>query len=325
MVRPSVVKQLAVNAAIALSKTGDKPWRWQGFRSGIYARDQDSDDEVEFSRGSDWKGRIRLRKIRARDLVDVKVSDPVTIGTPEREFASSVELTNRTDRDQKATIHHLFRDGSSTMDEVRAGFSITSKTTIGTGQAAPVNVQQEFSATVSSEWTKQTGITKEKESGGTFEVVVPSRSKIRAWIEWDEATVRRHIEGQARFDCEIRLGKRAYHRKYSSSKARKTKHWYWGGSVTWDSVDELVSTLRGEGSVKFSLAKHFRERSNQPSEELIKAIELGPRTKYSQFVEYKDIQRITVDYVTVAKYDANGIKIEDDDPPPADAEIDGET
>ena len=304
MVRPETVKPFAELVGQCFPNCKDKPYRWRTFNTkndAIYARDQDKDDAVHFSRRSDWEARLALYDIAPLDMVDIKVSKPTTVKTEPR-YSARVELDNKTGTDQSTTITQLFRNGQQTMNEVKTGLEIGTKTTVGTGEGSSVKFEQEVETKVTNEWTKQTGITSETEAGGEFPVVVPARSHIQAWVIWNESDLKRHLQGECTFDCKIQAGKRGKKSKYDSKKAKNESYWKWEGDYTWDSVDEFTSVLRGDGSVNAPLGKFYRDPKIAPPGKLIEQIEKRPRVPYSQWVEYKGIQDVKVDYEVIEKY-----------------------
>ena len=103
---------------------------------------------------------------------------------------------------------------------------------------------------------------------------------IRYWLEWNEEDVRRHISGFGTFQCGVRIGKRA-----KASGGRHKGKWRWQGDHTWGSLDELIASAEGRGSVHFPLRDYWI--ANPPDPTLIAPIKVQPRIPYDQYDEFK--------------------------------------
>ena len=234
--------------------------------------------------------------IQPGEMINVKVSDPVRLKSKSKK-AASVEFSNDSELEQEKTLTYTFTHSKDTMNEVKAGMSFTSTSGIEVGgEASQSKVTQEFSSTISSEFTHQTGIQDEEAKESSLTIKVPPMTVIRAWIEWKESTLQRTIRADVSYNYGIRLGKR--------SKRSGSGPWRWKGDKQWNSKEELANVLEGKGSVKQHLADYFyRNRSARPSQKVIDAIRAGPLQQYNQTVKYKDADDIRVNFETVRKLD----------------------
>lgn len=294
MVRADAVRPTARVIAQALGKVTDKEFfRWHDFKGDRGKDDfdtlkQERDDKVVFRRKTDRYARMDMYDITPDDLQNIKVSNPVTLKSKTKRTAYT-RLTNDTDIDQEQEVSYQTISGKDIMNEIKAGFEATSTTTVG-ASGYGVEVSQELSATVSSEFTRQTNVRDEESKTVTVKVVVPARTVIDALVEWKESTIQRHITADATFNYKVRIGKRA----------PRGKGWRWSGDYTFNSKEELAQSLMGKGSVKHLISNYFyRHKDKRPSSDTIKKILMGPHLDYDQVITYKDADDIHVDYNTV--------------------------
>ena len=128
-----------------------------------------------------------------------------------------------------------------------AGFSATSTTsgTVG-GDAYGGSVSQEFSATLSTEWSRQTGITSTDSVEAEFPVIAPAYTRVVARLEWMEEEKQKRIKGFREFDCNIEIGHYGYRQKIALGPATRWRNaWRWRDH--WDSIDLLIALFQGQG------------------------------------------------------------------------------
>lgn len=254
-------------------------YRWGGYTANedLIALEQISDDQIRFIRSSDRFGRIDIFRISPKDLTDIKFHDPTVLKTT-RKAGASIEIDNRSGlTPEEYEWVKEFNDGESELDSVSTGFSASSKTTFGTGEGSSYKFEQEFEFKITNEWSKQTGKTKDTKTGGKFSLVALPKTHVRGWLEWNEQDLRRRIEGLGTFDCAIRIGKFAPHKKTG-------KRWRWQGDLIWNSLDDLIASAERRGSVHFPGYSFWMK--NPPSVHLIDPIKLRPRNPFNQYVDY---------------------------------------
>lgn len=261
-------------------------YRWNDYTADedLIPLKQTADDNIHFVRATEPKARMELFGISGADLVDI-VIHPLVVLKSSRKATASLELDNRYGlTPAEAEIYLEFANGQTELDAVKAGFEVASKSTFGTGATSPVKGEQELSLTITSEWSKQSGTTKDTKVGGRFPVKALPYTRISYWLEWDEQDVRRHISGFGTFNCGVRIGKRA--------KKSGDGRWRWQGDHTWHSLADLIATAEGRGSVHFPLRDYWRE--HPPASELIVPVKAQPRRSYDQYDEFKANNRLKV-------------------------------
>lgn len=276
--RPDQVEPVA-RAVGALVAGAPGIYRWGGYTADedLLPLRQEHEDELHFVRASDSKARIEIFGIRALRMSDIQFHDPVVLAT-RRKASASIELdARRIPTGLEYEFYQEFADGESELDGVTAGFSFSSKTTIGTGQTAPAKVEQEFMLTVSSEWSKQRGKTKDSKAGGRFPFKALPYTQVRAWLEWNEQDLRMLVSGNALFDCGVRLGKRA--------PTKGDHHWRWSGDAVWHSLSDLIAVAEGGGDINWDLARHWRETPPAPA--LLEPIKAMPRIPMDYYADFK--------------------------------------
>ena len=310
MPAPDILRPFAQSIGRLLSRAGERPEHWQGYdpskEAQLTARDQTEDEKISFYRSGhgkdDWNGCIELSDIKPDDIVDVKIHEPVVLKSTPKSSAR-ITLDNPGKEKQSQTLTEEFKYTKNVLDEVKAGFSTTSETTFGTGEGAAVKFEQKFSVTVASEWTKQTAEGEEHTVNNSFPVICPPYTKMQAWIEWNQSDMRRHTEGYGTYECQVRIGNyNNYKKVYDSKRAKKTRRWRWYNDCQWDSIRDLLLSVKGRGSVKFDLAKHFRDATKRPRQSWIDAVEKRPRTHFDHYTTYKDVTDISVRYETIKEY-----------------------
>ena len=246
---------------------------------------QTADDNLHFIRSKDHSARVEAFNIHAvdPDQESIEFHDPV-VQRSESKATASVEIDNRTGlTPQSYLFRKSFAVGQREEAAVKAGFSLTSKTTIGTGQSSPYSFSQEFSATVSSEWSSKTGRSKDSVTGGEFPLVALPGTKVRGFLAWDEQDMIRHVSCFGTYDFGIKIGRRA----------KRRKKWRWhSGAHQWESLDDLIATAAGRGSVHFPLHEFWGK--NPPLGYLVFEIRQRPRVPIDQYIPYKGAANIRV-------------------------------
>ena len=287
MVRPDDALPVAEDIGHLFSKVPTKPsrlFRWHGYdpkdpKQKLYARSKNTDTEIHFSRKDDWEARISLYNIQNTGVRNLKFHDPIVLRSePRMTVAADINnVDGLTDKHQSVT--KTIETGKSELDEVKAGFEVSSKTTIGTGEASSVKVEEEITVTVSSEWTKQTGRTESDSISVTDDITALPGTRVKTFFNWEEQDLKRHVEGMIVLNCGVKIGKRSNH--------GQSGNWHWTGSKNWDSIDELVSVVKGNGSTKADLYDHFYNRSNMPPKKLIEKVDNRIEIPMDFWVEYK--------------------------------------
>ena len=290
MVRPDLAQPTAEAVGMLLSKVPEKYIeRWYGYnpsnsKQALYPRKGNTDTKIHYSRKDDWKARIALFNIQQTGIKDLVYHEPTVLrSTPRSAVGSTIDnLEGTSSKDQ--TISKSIEVGKSELDEVKAGFSVASKTTIGTGEGASVKVEQEIETTITSEWSKQTGKTETDTTSVDDVTTVDPGTKVQTFFTWDEQDLKRHIEGYAILNCGIQIGKRS------------TEHgrgWHWYADKKWDSIDELVAVVKGNGSTKSDLYSWFYDKSHMPNQTWIDTVDNRIAIKMDFFVEYKGAVSLT--------------------------------
>lgn len=276
--RPDEVED-AARAVGALVAGSPGIYRWNGYTADedLIPLRQENENHIHFVRASDGQARMEIFDFRPIRMSDIKFHEPVVLST-QRKASASIELDARNiPTGLKFDFYREFGEGESELDGVTAGFSISSKTTIGTGQNAPAKVEQEFMLTISSEWSKQRGKTKDSKTGGLFPFTALPHTQVRAWLEWNEQDLRMLVSCNALIDFGVRIGKR------SPTKGRH--RWRWSGDAIWHSLSDLVAVAEGKGDINWDLARHWRERP--PKASLIAPIKAMPRVPTDYYADFK--------------------------------------
>ena len=265
-------------------------WKDYDCREDLIPLKQTADDNLHFVRDKERSARFVLFNIHPvdPDPDSIKFSDPV-VQRSESKATASVEIDNRTGLTPQSYIFKKsFAVGQREEAAVKAGFSLTSKTTIGTGQSSPYSFSQEFSATVSSEWSSKTGRNKDQTTGGEFPLVALPGTKVRGFLAWDEQDMIRHVSCFGTYGFGIKIGRRW----------NKHKKWRWySGAHQWASLDDLIASAEGRGSVHFPLHEFWGK--NPPHLDRIvsrfwKFIKQRPRVSIDQYIPYKGAANIRV-------------------------------
>ena len=225
---------------------------WMGYdqREDLIPLKQTADDNLHFVRDKDRSARVELFNIHPvdPDPESIKFYDPV-VQRSESKATATVEIDNRTGlTPQSYLFKKSFAVGQREEAAMKNAFSLTSKTTIGTGQSSPYSFSQEFAATVSSEWSSKTGRSKDTITGGEFPLVALPGTMVRGFLAWDEQDMIRHVSCFGTYDLGIKIGRRW----------NKHKKWRWYSGVhQWGSIDDLIATAEGRGSVHFPLHEYW--------------------------------------------------------------------
>ena len=265
---------------------------WRDYRESedLIPLKQEADDNLHFVRGKEPSARIEAFNIHPvdPDPDSIEFHDPV-VQRSESKATASVEIDNRTGlTPQSYLFKKSFAVGQREEAAVKAGFSLTSKTTIGTGQSSPYSFSQEFSATVSSEWSSKTARSKDNITGGEFPLVALPRTKVRGFLAWDEQDLIRHVSCFGSYDFGIKIGRRW----------NKHKKWRWySGHMQWGSLDDLIAAAEGRGSVHFPLHEFWGKNplvKNSLSDYILGRIKERPRVPIDQYIPYKGAANIRV-------------------------------
>ena len=275
-------------------------YRWSEDTKGVTAYDSKKeklviypmkkDDEIWFKRKSDYKGAMLFFNIQPKDIEDIKYAKPVIVKS-ENKASAVIEIDawdSETQEDYKWSKE--FSVGKSESDSLMLGASQSIKNTFGTGDGSPVKGETEFTTTISSEWTKQTGMTEDKKTGGEYEAHALPGNKKEAFLTWDEQDLKRHVTGHGTFEFGFRIGKR-----YKSSGK-----WWWRGSHGFDSFSEFLSTVSGMGSTSNPFRQYFYNHP-LPPKKVQELKDAWPSSPYDQWYEYKGADGIKVVAKTIPK------------------------
>ena len=256
------LEPLARDIADLLATTGATPGSaWAG-----YHRNQDlivdrrrEDDKVVFRRATNHEAMLMLEGIRWNDPdPNAMKFHPLIVLSSTPRASDSLSIPNNTSVAQSATLSREFANGESESAAVEAGFAVenTYKWEAG-GEASQFKVSQEFKTTISSQWTKQTGNTKDTKVGGDFPVIAPAYTHVEARLEWLEQEQQRRITGYREVDCKIVIGRR-------QRKRRGGYRWTSGSPRVWDSIEHLIAVIEKRGSPRHQLYDHYARRDINP-------------------------------------------------------------
>lgn len=276
---------------------------WNGYTADedLIPLKQEEDDNLHFVRERDGSGRMELFGIKPvdPDPDTIVCHDPV-VQKSDQKASASVEIDNLGGlTDQTYKFSKVFKTGENEGNAIEAGFSLTSKTKIGTGNASPYDFSQEFSATVSSAWKKQTGRSSGTETGGDFPLVALPHTKVRGFLAWEEQDLLRQIDCVGTWTFGVKIGRR--------KKSGRKRRWRWySGYHQWASIDHIVATAEGRGSVHFPL--HDFWGSSPPLEALIAPVRLRPQVSQTRFISYKGAAgiRVVISTIEDARPDDHG-------------------
>lgn len=277
-----------------LFKPPKYPYRWarvyKSNKEKLIPSPMTKDDAIWFTRSGDHKGKICIFSITPKELTDVEYEKPVVLKS-ENKATTAIEIDAlKSDTSEKYEWTKTFAVGQSESDSLMIGASQSIKNTFGTGDGSPVKGETEIETTLSTEWTKQTGKTKETTTGGRYEGEATAGTKKEAFLTWDEQDLKRHVSGKGTFDFGFVIGKRFK----SSGK------WWWRGSMKWHTFGEFIDTVSGFGSTKNPLREFFYQ--NPISAKKIQELkDAWPSSEYSQWYEYKGADGIKVVAKTIPK------------------------
>ena len=214
------------------------------------------DDTVVYIRASNHEGRFVLSNIRSvdPDPKTIIFHNPIVLKS-ETKAGDTQELQNNTSAQQSMEFYREWKNGEAEEAAVQAGFAVESTTKIEAGgEASQFKVSQEFKTTVSANWSKQTGRTKDNTVGGRFPLIVPPQTYVRAQLQWEEQVQQRRIECFGAYDFRIEMGR--YH--------QKRKRWTSGSPVAWDSLEHLLAVVEQRGLVGHARYEHYARRNLSP-------------------------------------------------------------
>ena len=248
---------------------------------------QESDDNLHFVRARNGSARVEAFNIHPvdPDPRSVVFYEP-TVQRSESKASASITIDNlRGLKEQPYIFKRAFNDGEAEEAAVKAGFSLTSKTKIGTGDGSPYSFSQEFSATVSSEWSNKTGRNKSTTTGGEFPLIALPSTKVTGFLAWDEQDLLRRISCIGTYDFGLKIGRRA--------KSGRRNRWRWyNGYHLWNSIENILATAEGRGSVHFPLFEYWGH--NPPPASALVTIRARPQVQIDQYVPYKGTANIRV-------------------------------
>ena len=262
---------------------------WADYTAGedLIPLRQEADDNLHFVRANEHSARLEAYNIHPidPDPDSIVFHEPVIQKSKQRATAS-VEIDNLTGlTPQSYLFKKAFRTGQTEQNAIEAGFSLTSTTTIGTGDASPYKFSQEFSATVSSAWSQQTGRSSDTETGGEFPMVALPMTKVDGYLTWAEQDMLRQIDCFGSWGFGVKIGRR--------KKSGRKHRWRWySGALQWDSTDQIIATAEGRGSVHFHLFEYWGR--NRPAESMLNLVRIRPRIPQTRFVPYKGADGIRV-------------------------------
>ena len=239
--------------------------RWEG-----YDRSEDlipfkrvEDDLVEFVRATNNQARFRLLRIReiAPDPDTIKFHPSIVLHSePKAEASFTIDNLHSKRESEPHIFHKSFRTGSSEADAIEAGWQVETwaKASVsasgGVGVAeAKASAETGWRSTLSAAWSRQTGKTRDEETGGSFPFVAGPHSLVEAYLQWEEQTKQRRIECDASYDFAIEIGRRHKPR-------RGGWRWATGSPLYWDSLEHLIAVAEHRGSVHHALYEDFSRR-----------------------------------------------------------------
>ena len=261
---------------------------WAGYtdQEDLIPLEQTADDNIHFIRANDHSARVEVFNIHPVDPdPDTLVFRPPVVKRSANKVTADITVENLNGlTPQTYVFRKEFRVGENEEAAVKAGFSVTSTTTLGTGDASAYKFSQEFSATVSSEWSKQTGRSKDETTGGEFPLTALPFTNVKGFLTWEDQDMLMHISCIGSYGFGVKIGRR---------KKSKRKGWRWhSGYHQWDTLDSLIVTAQGRGSVNFPLFHHW-SRTPVPGW-LLLPLQNGPRVPIENYIAYKGAANIRV-------------------------------
>lgn len=275
---------------------------WDG-----YGRDEDllplartSNDLVEYVRAANGQARVRAFNCgeTAPDPESI-VWHPEIVLASKRVATASFEIDNlHSARDSEPHVFRkAFRNGESEADAVEA--SVVNETwgeakvSGGFEGVAEGEASTGFRTTLSASWARNTGRTRDEETGGDFPFSADAHSRMEARLQWDEQTKQRRWEGDARLACGIEIGRR--------TKRKRGWRWSSGSPQWWASIDHLLAVAEKRGRVEHALYGFFARRALSADEreslDRIKRLRLRHVDKLTP--EYKGAADIKVGIVSM--------------------------
>ena len=222
---------------------------WDG-----YYRDEDlivlerrEDDLVEFVRAANWQARMRLFNVHETepDPDSIRFHPSIVISSEPKASASVVIENLRNDRPSEPYVWSKdFGTGASEANAVEA--SVVNETWGEAKVTAGIKVVEGeasagFRTTLRAAWNRQTGLTRDERTGGRFSLVADPFSEVEGFLQWNEQTLQRRIEMDAKYDFGVQIGRR--------KKRKGNWHWTSGSPSTWDSLEHLIAVAEKRGSV----------------------------------------------------------------------------
>ena len=238
-------------------------WRDYDRSEDLIPLQRREDDLVEFIRASNNQARLRLLRIRELmpDPDSIKFHPAIVLRSePKAEASITIDNLLGERQSEPHVFHKVFRTGTSEADAIEAGWQLETWATASASVSAGIGVAEgEVSAetgwrsTLSAAWSRQTGKTRDEETGGNFPFVAGPHSLVEAYLQWEEQTKQRRIECDASYDFAIEIGRRS---------KPKGKGWRWntGSPLYWGSLEHLIAVAEKRGSVHHPLYQHFSTR-----------------------------------------------------------------
>ena len=238
---------------------------WQGYdrSEDLLPLQRREDDLVEFIRASNNQARLRLLRIRELmpDPDSIRFHPAIVLRSePKAEASITIDNLQGERESQPHVFHKVFHTGTSEADAIEAGWQLETWATAsasasgGIGVAeAEVSAETGWRSTLSAAWSRQTGKTRDEETGGSFPFVAGPHSLVEAYLQWEEQTKQRRIECDASYDFAIEIGRR-------SKPKRRGWRWNTGSPLYWDSLEHLIAVAEQRGRVGHALYQHFSTR-----------------------------------------------------------------
>ena len=228
-----------------------------------------SDTAVGYVRERNPEGRIILEDVKWRELNPENATfHPAIVLRSVQRASDIVEFHNPTSEVQGANITHRIAVGKNELTSILAAFGIKNTTSAEASVKDPTGIAQAKASTTTetelrTEFSRQTGMSEEKEAGGTFPFRIAPYSGGEAVLTWLEEEQQRRVTGFREVDAKIIIGRHHRYRKYNARKARREwkEGWTSGSPYVWDSVEHLVAVFEQRGSVDHKL---YHQRAREP-------------------------------------------------------------
>ena len=262
--------------AMALTGVSDKFWHWGDYKKGDMKVSYltDGGASIGFERKSDKHARIALTNVRPMDnLINRKAVD-IPTGEPKTIDKASIPITNFDGVTETPVGYDARLSKLKTKEHAFAlGFTESIKTTFGFqegGEAASFKATQELELGFESrqDITDTEGSQAGEDRGAGLNPVCPPGYDITFSLERISQRMKTRLTGNGDVDFGFQIGKHD-HGKFQGNTGEHGKVYpRWG---KWDSWDEFMSVIKGEGRRDLLFAKWFWE--HKASAKTIKALE----------------------------------------------------